>query len=64
MNKRRKNVEEAMNTFMSYFLYHGVFFLVLSCQNYYFYSEGAFQFCFLILVVFYIQFVIKHVADL
>lgn len=42
MNKRRKNVEDALNTFMSYFLYHGFFFLIFSGQSYYFYTEDAY----------------------
>ena len=40
LDKRRKNVDEALNLFMSYFVYHGVFFVIFSVQNYYYYREN------------------------
>lgn len=63
-DKRTKNVRQMLNSFMLYFLYHGLFFLVFSGQNYYFYDEERFQYCFGILILFYATFVIDHVVQL
>ena len=62
--KRKKNVANMLNSFMSYYAYHGLFFLVFSAQNYFFPSEDRYQFCFFILVIFYLQFVVGHVRQL
>ena len=39
-NKRIENVKEMINSFMNYFIFHGVCFTVLSVQNYIHYDPG------------------------
>ena len=36
---RLKNVADMLTVFMSYFLFHGTFFVVFSAQSYYFYED-------------------------
>ena len=62
--KRKQNVETMLYVFISYFSFHGAFFLVFSLQNYFFYSENRFQFCFVILIVFYTRFIVGHICQL
>ena len=38
--KRLKNIESMLLTFLSYFLFHGLFFVVFSAQSYWFYEEN------------------------
>ena len=38
--KRLKNVEEMLSSFMSYFFFHGCFFLVFSAQSYWLYKDN------------------------
>ena len=62
--KRLKEVKDVLNAFNAYFAYHGVFFLFFSAQNYFLYEENGLQLCFIVLVVFYMQFVVSHIRHL
>ena len=56
--KRRKNVTDMFDNFLRYFYYHFVFFAWFSAQNFFFVgAKEHFQYCFLILVFFYLRFI-------
>ena len=63
LEKREKNVRDTLKKFMLYFLFHGVFFITLSAQNFYAYDGHTtrFQYAFLILILFYLTFIIEYV---
>lgn len=62
--KRRENVAQMMNSFVSYFIFHGFFFMVFSCQNYIWIDATQYQYSFLVLVVFYSRFICEYIAQL
>lgn len=62
--KRLKNVSEMLGLFMSYFVFHGLFFVVFSAQSYWFHADNQFQLCFAVLTLFYTKFVVQHILQL
>ena len=50
--------------FMSYFVFHGAFFAVFSAQSYWFFEQDQYQFCFIVLILFYMKFVVQHILQL
>jgi len=61
LEKRAEHMRGNLNLFMLYFIFHGVFFLIFVVQNYFFYDESRFQYCFFVLFVFYVRFIVDHI---
>ena len=63
--RRKKNVTEEFDNFLRYFYYHFFFFAWLSVQNYFFVgTKEHFQYCFLVLVFFYLRFIYLDIRRL
>lgn len=50
--------------FLSYFFFHGLFFACFSLQSYWFYEHNQYEFCFIVLIVFYTKFIVRDILQL